>query len=368
MLPDLVLYDYLHVRGGAEQFTLGLRDSLPNLRVTVAAVDPDVFPDSLRERVDLLDQAPIYHGVILRALHTVRKFLVYRPSRAPQCVLLSGHFAPLTIGEFEEPLTLVYLHSWPLHLVRAHDVVGASLIKQAAFYVFTRGYKYCWRYAIRRANLVLANSEELAKVAARDSGAEVKVVYPPINTDYSRSAQTGDAYLSFCRHEPQKRVQLLIESFRRMPNRKLKIASSGSQTEELKQLARGISNIEFVGDLDSVTLAKLIGSCRATLHVSRKEPFSMSILESLACGKPAIACSDSGAVVALGADNQTILPLPSDPEIEDIVLAVEQCEQLDAEAISKHALHRARDFSTPHFILKLSKLIDSVADEEGQDR
>lgn len=364
MLPELLLYDHLHVRGGAENFTLLLRDALPDLRVVVAAAEPALFPPTLLDRVQVLDEGPIRPGAAARSLNALRRFNAYRPGNAPAAVLLSGHYAPLSVARFEGAVSAIYLHAWPLHLLPGEELSGFSPAKRAALTLFQTWYAPRWRRALRMASVVIANSTPLAQRVARDCGVAAQVLPPPVDTDRFRAVDTGvrgEAYLSFARHEPQKRVELVIEAFLRMPRLLLRVASSGSQTARLRQLAAGAGNIEFVGDLEPDQLVRQLARCRATLHASRQEPFSMAMIESLACGKPVIACADAGAVLALGSDDAMVLPLPAEPRVEDIIAAVERCERLDPEALAVECRRRAEHFRISCFVERLAALLASAA-------
>lgn len=363
MLPDLLLYDHLHVRGGAENFTLAMRDALPDLRVVVAAAEPTLFPPTLLERVQVLDALPVRASAAARSFNALRRFSAYRPGQAPAVVLLSGHYAPLAVRRFAGAVSAIYLHAWPLHLLPVEEFPARSPSKRAALTLFQTWYAARWRRAMRMASVVIANSASLAQQVEHDSGVATQVLYPPVDIERFRAVDgglRGQVYLSLARHEPQKRVRLVIEAFLRMSQRVLRVASSGSQTAELRRLAAGAKNIEFVGDLAPDQVAQQLASCRATLHVSKKEPFSMAIIESLASGRPAIACGDAGAVLAVGGDDATVLPLPAEPCVEDIIAAVERCERLDLEALAVQCRRAAEPFRTSRFLERLEVILGSA--------
>src|SRR5690606_37427638 len=86
------------------------------------------------------------------------------------------------------------------------------------------------------------------------------VVYPPINTQKFRWNSQGDYYLSFARVDLVKRVTDIAEAFTQMPDKKLVIASTGTEVERLKEIIKDAPNIEYVGRVDDKELADLVGN------------------------------------------------------------------------------------------------------------
>ena len=56
--------------------------------------------------------------------------------------------------------------------------------------------------------------------------------------------------------------------------------------------ALGDGSVVFLGPVGGAERAKTLGSARALLHlINFDEPFGLSVVESLACGTPVIACN-----------------------------------------------------------------------------
>ena len=91
------------------------------------------------------------------------------------------------------------------------------------------------------------------------------VIYPPCHVDKYQWQSQGDYYLSTARVEPDKRIKLIVEAFKKMPGKKLLVTSGGSELEALKQLSKGHANIRFSGWCNDQALPVLMGNCIATL-------------------------------------------------------------------------------------------------------
>ena len=87
--------------------------------------------------------------------------------------------------------------------------------------------------------------------------------------------EDGDYFLSTARLEPLKRVDLIIETFKGMPSKKLVVTSGGSQLESLKDLALGAKNITFTGWVSDTELRRLVRSVLRLSHIPKDEDFGM---------------------------------------------------------------------------------------------
>jgi glycosyltransferase involved in cell wall biosynthesis len=165
---------------------------------------------------------------------------------------------------------------------------------------------------------------------------ESEVLYPPCDTEGFEWMGDGDYFLSTARLEPLKRVDLIVEAFKDMPNKKLIVASGGSQLESLEELADGAKNITFTGWVSDTELRRLVGNCTATIYIPKDEDFGISPVQSLAAGKPVIGVNEGGVVetVRETADGVLISTPPSAAKIRD---AVSRHEQLNRSAFHPNA-------------------------------
>ncbi len=114
-----------------------------------------------------------------------------------------------------------------------------------------------------------------------------------------------DGYLLFVgRLVQQKGVDILLRALyyvrEAFPNVKLKIVGEGHLKESLESLARNLSlsdEIEFLGSrglTNRLDLAALYQGARAVIVPSIYEPFGMTAIEAMACGKPIISSRVGG--------------------------------------------------------------------------
>jgi glycosyltransferase involved in cell wall biosynthesis len=96
-----------------------------------------------------------------------------------------------------------------------------------------------------------------------------EVVYPPVKVGDYRYNGIGDYWISVNRIHPLKRIELQIETFRRMPDEKLFIVGSmiRDEYEEYYQKLTELKpdNVTFLGVQDDAVLRDLLGRAKGTL-------------------------------------------------------------------------------------------------------
>jgi len=149
--------------------------------------------------------------------------------------------------------------------------------------------------------------------------------------------------LSTARLDPLKRVDRIVEAFKRMPDKKLVVVSGGSEEEKIRKAAAGADNIKVLGWVSESKLQELMGNCIATIYIPMDEDFGISPVESMAAGKPVIGVQEGGVLETIGGEDllcrmpigkektkntESFIETPHGllikkaPEIEDIVQAI----------------------------------------------
>jgi len=153
------------------------------------------------------------------------------------------------------------------------------------------------KMAADRVDYFIANSKvvqaRIKKYYKRDS----VVIYPPVETKkFYIAKELGDYFLIGCRLAPYKRVDLVIETFKKLGgDYKLKIFGDGVDLKRLKKMAHGYDNIEFLGRVNDEYKAELFSKCLAFLN-PQEEDFGISKVEAMASGRPVIAYKKGGAL------------------------------------------------------------------------
>ena len=146
----------------------------------------------------------------------------------------------------------------------------------------------------------IANSQTVQKRIRQSYGRESVVINPPVDTDFYTPAaiEREDFYLIVSAFAPYKRLDLAIESCRRL-GRRLAIIGTGQDAARLRALAG--PNVTFLGWQSNEAIRDHLRRCRALLFPG-EEDFGIVPVEANACGTPVIAYGKGGAT-------ETIVPL-----------------------------------------------------------
>ena len=154
-----------------------------------------------------------------------------------------------------------------------------------------------WDYAAaQRVDHFIAISSEIQRRIRTIYQRESVVIHPPVDTDYFRPAHAqtpGDYFLIVGRLIPYKRIDLAVEAFRTMPDKKLVIIGDGRDRAALA--AQATPNVSFLGRQPRERVRELVQGCRAFLFPGL-EDFGIAPVEALSAGRPVIAFAGGGAL------------------------------------------------------------------------
>ncbi len=210
------------------------------------------------------------------------------------------------------------------------------------------------RLASDRVDKYLTNSKTSLKRIKKYYQKDAKIIYPSINMeDFKISDILEDYYLAGCRLVPYKRLDIVIEAFKKN-GLKLKIFGDGIDEERLKNLAKDYKNIEFLGRVSDEEKSILYSKCIAFIN-PQIEDFGITPVEAMASGRPVIAQKKGGSLESV-VENETGI-LFNKESAEDINLAIQKLEkmQINPEKIRKHA----RKFSKENFKKQFLEYLDT---------
>jgi glycosyltransferase involved in cell wall biosynthesis len=227
------------------------------------------------------------------------------------------------------------------------------------------------RLAADRVDYFIANSHavqaRIKKYYRRDS----TIIYPPVETDkFFIAKELDDYFLIGCRLAPYKRVDLAIETFKKLgSDYKLKIFGDGVDMKRLKKIAKNCSNIEFLGHVNDEYKAELFSKCLAFLN-PQEEDFGISQVEAMASGRPVIAFKKGGALdiiieneTGLFFDDQTIESMVS--VVQNFYTDIKSGKNIwDSQKIREHA----QKFSLENFKTNIKKFIADVNQKNYENR
>ena len=126
-------------------------------------------------------------------------------------------------------------------------------------------------------------ARRITKVYRRES----TVIYPPVDVHAFTQVDNKESfYLAASRLVPYKRIELIVEAFSRMPDRRLVVIGDGPGFDRVKSIAG--PNIEILGYQKFEVLKDYMQRAQAFVFAA-EEDFGIVPLEAQACGTPVIA-------------------------------------------------------------------------------
>jgi len=142
---------------------------------------------------------------------------------------------------------------------------------------------------------VVTNSENTRRRIRRYHRRDARVVYPPTDVSRYRFEALDDFWLSVNRLTPEKRLEIQLDAFRRLPRERLVVVGgTGRADARYRETLRPPPNVEIRGEVDEAELARLYARCRGLICTAMNEDFGLTPVEAMASGKVVLAVDEGG--------------------------------------------------------------------------
>jgi glycosyltransferase involved in cell wall biosynthesis len=347
MRVAIVHYWLLGMRGG-ERVLEAMCRLLPGAEIFTLFYDPERVSPFLRSRT-----------VHVSALDPLRRFyqsLLPLMPLALESFDLRGY--DLVISSESGPAKgvivpsrarhICYCHTpmrylWDLYPFYRNEVVRSPLRRMLMAPL--AAYLRLWDYAsAARVDRFVANSENTRRRIRRAYGRDSRVIHPPVDVGTFYWREPENYYLIVSELSAYKRLDYAVRSFSRA-GRRLRIVGDGPEFGKLRSLAG--PGIEFCGRVSESDLRELYARSQG-LIMPGEEDFGMTMVESLASGKPVIAFGQGGAVEIVKEDCGILYQEPGDEFLERAIRQFESAAgkfdpirlRSEAERYSTEAFHR----------------------------
>lgn len=296
------VHEWLTDWGGSEDVTRAMLQAVPGaaLHATI-----DFLKDADRRKFGSI---PIRTTFLQKAPFARQRFWHYLPLtplavethdlRGAQVIVSSSHAFAKGVLTTAEQLHVSYVHSpmryaWDLH----HEYLADYRLDRGpkgllARYVFHRLRQWD-RQTANNVDLFLANSRHVQRRIWRAYRRVAQVLHPPVAVSRFRfEPRKGDHYVTVSRLVSYKRIDLLLDAFRAMPQRKLVVIGDGPEAARLRAMCP--PNVEMLGFQPAEVVQEHMAGARAFLFAAH-EDFGISPLEAQACGTPVIAYGVGGS-------------------------------------------------------------------------
>ena len=302
-MKTAIVCDWLVTIGGAEKFLKHLLNCFPDADL-FAVVD---FVDA--DKRESLHHKPVKTTFIQHlpfAKKRYRGYLPLMPLAIEQLdvskydlVISSSHAVAKGIITGPDQTHICYIHSpmryaWDLQ----HQYLNETGLNKKWRGWLARYFLHKLRlWDLRSAAGVdhfIANSNFIARRVEKTYRREATVIYPPIDLAQFKPGNTkSDFYLAASRLVPYKKMDLIVEAFSQMPDKKLIVIGDGPDFDKVKSKAS--KNVTILGYQPSEVLLDYMQRAKALIFAA-EEDFGLVPVEAQACGTPVIAFGKGGAL------------------------------------------------------------------------
>lgn len=369
VLKVAIVHDWLVTYAGAEKVLTEMLKVYPEADIFSLV---DFFDDKDREKImGKKSQTTIIQNFPL-AKKKYRNYLSFMPYAIEQLdlsaydlIISSSHAVAKGILTSPHQLHISYIHS-PIRYawdMQHQYLKEANLEKGLKSFFVRKMLKKIRDWDYRTANGVdyfISNSDFIGRRIWKVYRRESTTIYPPVDVndfDYNQLIEKEDFYLTASRMVPYKKIDLIVEAFSEMPNKKLIVIGTGPDFEKIK--SKAAKNVVLLGYQSFEVLKEHMQKAKGFVFAA-EEDFGITPVEAQACGTPVIAFGKGGSletVRGLHQENPTGVFFQ-----EQTVNAVKEAinkfedniELLKAENCRKHAL----EFSPEQFKTNLKDFVN----------
>ena len=208
-------------------------------------------------------------------------------------------------------------------------------------------------------------ARRIRKVYARKS----TVIYPPVDVaNFPLCVDKEDFYITASRMVPYKKVDLIVEAFSAIPDKRLVVIGDGPDFAKIR--AKAGPNVQLLGFASPEALRDHLQRARAFVFAA-EEDFGIAPLEAQACGTPVIAFGRGGALETVRGLGE-VIDRPTglffqEQTVTDIVAAVEWFEREESAITPDACRENALRFSPERFRKEFTEFVETCWSEH-QDK
>ena len=213
----------------------------------------------------------------------------------------------------------------------------------------------------------ISNSRFIAKRIWKCYRREATVVYPPVNIDiFQYCEEKEDYYVTASRMVPYKKMDLIVEAFTQMPDKKLVVIGDGPDFEKIKKKAG--TNVTLLGFAPDNVMRDYMQHAKAFVFAA-EEDFGITPVEAQACGTPVIAYGKGGSletVRGLGVQEKPTGVFFEKQTVESLKSAVTRFEYERSAISCRNCRYNAERFGEAIFRQTFKKYVDRILVEKNE--
>ena len=348
------------VRGGAEVLALKLARHLRAVGFTCDIIEvPEFRPLSPRMRDTLPLGTKLFAG-ILCVLDMLLSYVLVRVTSLDRYdMVVTLH--PICLYLRHPKMLAYFIH----HDRAAYDLHEYLASRRRGFYLL--GFRSAmWlrrildlgtiAYIKKRHLRLIATSNTVARRLAAFWGMRPARVLYPGGHEPAFHCLHGEYLLYLGRFQSlEKRLWMIYEAARRMPDLKFVLAGSGALPQEKKPT--NLETIVIRGLFTEREKADLYARASCVIFPSYDEDFGLVPVEAMSAGKPCLVCTDGGGATETIINGKTGLVV--EPTVASVVDGIIKLTRT-GKSMKSDCVQRAKVFSWEHFLTEMENEIQRL--------
>jgi UDP-N-acetylmuramyl pentapeptide phosphotransferase/UDP-N-acetylglucosamine-1-phosphate transferase/glycosyltransferase involved in cell wall biosynthesis len=275
-------------------------------------------------------------------------------------VISSSYLAAKGVLTRSDQLHICYCHTpvrfaWDLqgqYLTESGLISGIKSILARSILHYIRNWDV---QSVNRVDRFVTNSNYVGKRIEKIYRRDAVTIYPPVDVDnFTPEMEKEDFYLTVSRLVPYKKIDMIVEAFTKLGDRRLIVIGDGPDFEKIK--AKAGPNITMLGFQPHEHVKEYMQRARAFVFAA-EEDFGIVPVEAQACGTPVIAYARGGVT-------ESVVPgrtgtFFTRQTVESLLGAVKEFEANDVGWNPKAIRANAELFSADRFRAEFQQLVEN---------
>ncbi len=360
-----IVQEWLVTVGGSDKVTKAILDIFPNA---------DIF--TLVAKKEICDELGIpwekvHTSFIQKMPLSTKKHRAYLPLfpfaieqfdlRGYDVIISSSHCVAKGVLTKEDQLHICYCHSpiryvWDMYNEYLEESNLAKGIKSWLVRYLLHNIRKWDMLSSFRVDFFISNSDYVGRRIKETYRRESTTIHPNIDiSSFDLCEDKHDYYLTSSRLVAYKKIDIVIEAFNRMSDKKLIVIGGGPNLETYKKMAG--PNVQVSGYQPFDVLKEKMQHAKAFVFAA-DEDFGMIPIEAESCGTPVIAYGHGGSLETVCYGKTGLFFNEQTPDA--IIEAVERFESMGAKPFDyKECRKWAEGFSEARFKKEIKDFVET---------
>jgi glycosyltransferase involved in cell wall biosynthesis len=354
-MKTAIFHDYFGAIGGGEKVVITLAKLL---NADIITTDLDAV-DKLNTEVNVISLGHTQKIPPLKQISATGKFYSCNFSNDYDFFIFTGNWSHYAAHRHHPNMWYCYTPVRAFYDLYDTFLQRQDFITRQAFRTWVHGQMWFDQKSVRNIDQIITISKTSQKRIEKYHRRNADIIYPPVDVSKFRCEEYGDFWLSVNRLYPEKRVELQIEAFRKMPDEKLIIVGGYAKGDHAEKYAKNISNnlphnVSILGEVSEQELIDLYARCKGFICTALDEDFGLTPVEAMASGKPVVAVNEGGFKETVTEKTGILI----NADLQSVIEAVKFISR-EPESYRDACLKQAKHFDLSIFSEKIKNVVNN---------